>query len=120
MLTPSARALFLIILNVAFVACSASGQRGIADKRSNFESFLPMKQDSSRDGLRRVKPYFKRANREQILRAVERACAGQKSGSSIYDARTGSGYYVNCNPRNRQLLNGYASSNPSHEPHSRP
>ena len=101
-------------------ACSAGGQRGIADKRSDYKSFIPMQQDVARDGLKPVKPYFKRANRQEILRAIERACTGEKRGSSVFDPRTDEGYYVNCTPRNRQLLNGYIPANPRQAPHSRP
>ena len=101
-------------------ACSsAEGQRGIADERSDFKSFIPMRQDLSRDGLKPVRPYFKRANRAEILRAIERACTGEKKGSSVFDPRTEAGYYVNCNPRNRQLLNGYIPANARQAPHSR-
>ena len=101
-------------------SCSAEGQRGIADKRSNFQSFVPMKQDLARDGLKPVKPYFKRANRQEILRAIERACTGEKKGSSVFNPKTDEGYYVNCNPSNRQLLNGYVPANARQAPHSRP
>jgi hypothetical protein len=55
----------------------------------------------------------------QILRAIERACQSGQSGSSNQDARTGAGYYVNCNPENRHLLNGYVPINPRQQPHSR-
>jgi hypothetical protein len=54
-----------------------------------------------------------------VLRAIERACTGGRRGSSIYNEKTGAGYYVNCNPRNRQLLNGYVSLTPAARPHSR-
>jgi hypothetical protein len=101
-------------------ACSTGGQHGIADRRSDFKAFLPMKQDPARDGLKRVRPYFKRANREEILSAIERACRGGKAGSSIFNPKTEEGYYVNCNPRNRQLLNGYVPVNPAVEPRGRP
>lgn len=110
----------LIAAPMFIPACSTGGQGGIADRRSDFKSFLPMKQDPSKDGLKRVRPYFKRANREEILRAIERACQGGKAGSSVFNPRTEEGYYVNCNPRNRQLLNGYVPANPAVEPHSRP
>lgn len=102
-------------------ACSSRnrGLRGIADKRSEFGSFLPMKADPARDGLKTVKPYFERANRAEILRAIERACVGGRRGSSIYEEQRQAGYYVNCNPKNRQLLNGYVAANPSEQPHSK-
>jgi hypothetical protein len=111
---------FAAVLLLFASSCSAGNQRGIADERSHFQSFIPMKQDVSRDGLKPVKPYFKRANRQEILRAIERACTGEKRGSSVFDPRTGEGYYVNCNPRNRQLLNGYIPVNARQMPHSRP
>lgn len=112
---------FVTILFIfALSACSGEGQRGIADERSDFKSFTPMKQDVTRDGLKPVKPFFKRANREEILRAIERACIGGKRGSSVFEPGTGEGYYVNCNPRNRQLLNGYIPANARQAPHSRP
>jgi hypothetical protein len=102
-------------------ACSLRTRepRGIADKRTEFARFLPMKADPARDGLKPVRPYFPRANRTEILRAIERACAGGRSGSSIYDQQRQAGYYVNCNPKNRQLLNGYVAANSSEQPHSR-
>ncbi len=78
-----------------------------------------MKADPARDGLKLAKPYFRQPDRAQIMRAIERACDGRRTGSSVYDPRTGAGYYVNCNPRNRQLLNGYVPVNPSEQPHSR-
>ena len=111
---------FTAILLLLSSACSAGGQRGVADKRSDYKSFIPMQQDPARDGLKAVKPYFKRANREEILRAIERACTGEKRGSSVFEPRTDEGYYVNCTPRNRQLLNGYVPANPRQAPHSRP
>jgi hypothetical protein len=111
---------FTVTLILLSAACSAGGQRGIADERSDFKSFIPMKQDLTRDGLKPVKPYFKRANRAEILRAIERACTGAKRGSSVFNARTDEGYYVNCNPKNRQLLNGYVPANARQAPHSRP
>lgn len=73
-----------------------------------------------------VRPYFKTANRAEILRAIEGACRGvgedgrHKEGSSVFDSAAQTGYYVNCNPENRQLLNGYVPANPAHAPHSRP
>jgi hypothetical protein len=102
-------------------ACSSRNRelRGIADKRSEFSGFLPMKADPARDGLKAVKPYFQRASRAEILRAIERACVGGRTGSSIYDEQRHAGYYVNCNPKNRQLLNGYVAANPSEQPHSK-
>src|SRR5690242_16798116 len=103
---------------VMLTACSAQGQRGIADKRSQFQRFLPMEQDPARDGLKEVKPFFKTANRAEILRAIDRACQGRREGSSVFDPRSDRGYYVNCNPRNRQLLNGYVPSNPKQRPRS--
>lgn len=108
----------LIVLAMTIVACSHTDQRGIADKRTNFQKFLPMTGDPERYGLRLVHPYFRIANRAQILRAIERACHGD-SGSSVQDPRTGNGYYVNCNPENRQLLNGYLPTVPGQQPHSR-
>ena len=101
-------------------ACSGGDQHGVADKRSDFKSFIPMNQDPARDGLKPVKPYFKRASRDEILRAIERACVGEKKGSSVFEPRTGEGYYVNCSSRNRQLLNGYVPANARQAPHSRP
>jgi hypothetical protein len=111
--------LIVIALLAAASACSREETRGIADKRSDYRNFLPMKQDVARDGLKSVKPYFHRADRTEIIRAIERACDGRRSGSSVYDPRTEAGYYVNCNPRNRQLLNGYVPLNPSEQPRSR-
>jgi hypothetical protein len=112
--------LFITALVLFSSACSAGDSRGIADGRSDFKSFIPMKQDLTRDGLKPVKPYFKRANRAEILRAIERACTGGKKGSSVFNPRTDEGYYVNCNPSNRQLLNGYVPANARQAPHSRP
>jgi hypothetical protein len=109
----------MAVLLATVVACSPSGRRGIADKRTNFAQFLPMQSDPAREGLKPVKPYFRAANRSEILRAIERACQGGKSGSSVFEAESSRGYYVNCNPENRQLLNGYVSSNPRQQPHSR-
>ena len=111
----------LLWLALVLCACGriAGESRGIADKRSDFSKFIPMRSDPSRDGLKEVRPYFASANRSQILAAIERACQGGKAGSSILDERSGRGYYVNCNPRNRQLLNGYVPSNPKVRPHSR-
>lgn len=105
---------------IGMTACSAQGQRGIADERSHFTQFIPMKQDPARDGLKAVQPFFRRANREEIMRTIEHVCVGNKEGSSVYDPRSGRGYYVNCNPRNRQLLNGYVPSNPKRRPRSEP
>jgi hypothetical protein len=109
-----------VLILLIFASCSARSQRGIADRRTDFRAFLPMKQDPYKDGLKPVKPHFKSANREQILRTIERACVGGKSGSSAYNPATQDGYYVNCNPRNRQLLNGYVPIDPSKEPRSHP
>jgi hypothetical protein len=101
------------------VSCGSQEVRGVADSRSDYKQFTPMKADPARDGLKAVKPYFRASDRAGVLRAIERACDGKRRGSSIYDQRTGAGYYVNCNPRNRQLLNGYVSLNPAVQPHSR-
>jgi len=109
----------LALLTIISVACTHPDQRGIADKRTNFERFLPMTGDPVRYGLKVVRPYFRVASRAQVLRTIERACQGGKTGSSVQDEHTGAGYFVNCNPENRQLLNGYVSSNPRQEPHSR-
>jgi hypothetical protein len=76
--------------------------------------------DPAKYGLKTVRPYFRNANRAEILRAIERACTGEKEGSSIYDTERQAGYYVNCNPSNRQLLNGYVSRDPRRRPHSNP
>jgi hypothetical protein len=102
---------------VMSAGCTHRDQRGIADKRTNFERFLPMTADPARYGLRAARPFFHTANRMQIMRAIERACQGGESGSSVQDAR--GGYYVNCNPENRQLLNGYVPIHPRQQPHSR-
>jgi hypothetical protein len=110
----AAQAVFCLLLT----ACTHTDQRGIADKRTNFERFLPMNSDPARYGLKPVRPFFRVANRAQVLRAIERACQAGRSGSSVQDARTGGGYYVNCNPENRQLLNGYLPSSPRQQPHS--
>lgn len=104
----------LIVLGLA--ACSSKAQRGLADKRSDFERFLPMERDPAGEGLKAVEPYFKTANKAQIVHAIERACQGNKAGSSVFDPKTGAGYYVNCNPRNRQLANGYIPLDPSRKP----
>lgn len=109
----------LVAISFAIVACSRQGAWGIADKRTDFRNFLPMKQDPAREGLRVVKPYFRPSERAEIVGAIERACDGRRRGSSVYDPRTGRGYYVNCNPKNRQLLNGYVPANPAQQPHSR-
>jgi hypothetical protein len=108
----------IAVLTMISVGCTHRDQRGIADKRTNFEKFLPMTGDPVRYGLKPVRPFFRVANRMQILRAIDRACQNGQSGSSVQDERTGGGYYVNCNPENRQLLNGYLSSNPRRQPHS--
>lgn len=104
----------LIVLGLG--ACSTKAQRGLADKRSNFERFLPMERDPATEGLKAVKPYFRTANRGQIMQAVERACRGNKAGSSVFNPKTGAGYYVNCKPGNHQLANGYVPLNPSRKP----
>lgn len=105
---------------IACAACSvAHAQRGIADKRSSFSEFIPMKADPSVEGLKPVTPYFRRANRAEIIRAIERACVNGRSGSSVYNEARHAGYYVNCNASNKQLLNGYIALNPKVEPHSR-
>lgn len=78
-----------------------------------------MSRNPSEYGLRAVRPYFKTARRAEILRVIERACSGGKAGSSDYDPRTGAGYYVNCNPQNRQLLNGYVPADSHRRPSSR-
>lgn len=110
----------LIVLMLTLVACSAGSQRGIADKRSDFKRFLPMTGNPSRYGLRVVRPFFKTANHAQILRAIEVACQGGREGRSVFNEERQAGYYVNCNPRNRQLLNGYVPANPERQPHSHP
>ena len=111
----------VLLASAVLGSCGGQNVRGIADKRSDFRKFLPMTANPARDGLKTVRPYFKRADRAQILRAIESACAGQhKRGSSVYREQSGSGYYVNCNPENRQLLNGFVAENPRQAPHSRP
>ncbi|MBV9499589.1 MAG: hypothetical protein JO138_09465 [Acidobacteriaceae bacterium] len=110
-------ALFAIAL--LLTACSLPGQRGIADRRSEFQKFLPVSGDPARYGLKEVRPYFTRPDRATILRAIERACQGGRAGSSIFDPAKRAGYYVNCNPQNRQLLNGFVPLNPGVRPHSR-
>ena len=109
----------LIALTLAIAGCSRRETRGIADKRTNFERFLPMTGNAEHYGLKPVRPFFRSANRALILRAIERACQGGRSGRSVQDARSGAGYYVNCNPSNRQLLNGYVPIAPGEQPHSR-
>ena len=109
----------MIVLLATLPACSTQAARGIADKRSDFRNFLPMHTDPGRDGLKPVKPYFRRPDRGEIMRAIEHACVGRRGGSSVYDEKTQAGYYVNCNPKNRQLLNGYVPVNRKEEPHSR-
>jgi len=115
------KALVAILVAMALFCggCTRREQRGIADKRTNFERFLPMTGDPARYGLKPVRPFFKVPNRMQILHAIERACEAGRSGSSVQNERTGGGYYVNCNPENKQLLNGYIAANPRKEPHSR-
>lgn len=110
--------LVIVLLFVGTAACSASDSHGIADKRTDFRSFLPMKADPGADGLRKVRPYFRRAERGEIIRVIEQSCADGRSGRSVFNERTGAGYYVNCNPHNRQLLNGYVPVNSRVEPHS--
>jgi hypothetical protein len=105
---------------LVLAACSGSNQRGIADRRSEFRRFLPMTGDAAKYGLKPVRPYFRSANRAEILRAIERACTGEKEGSSVFDTERQAGYYVNCNPNNRQLLNGYVSRDPRRRPHGNP
>ena len=107
---------FLLLALLA--SCSSGSQRGIADKRTDFKKFLPMEEDPASHGLKPVRPYFRRPNHIEILHAIEVACAGGKEGSSAYNPVTQSGYYVNCNPRNRQLLNGYIPLDPRRRPHS--
>ncbi len=117
--------IFLLAIFLTSAACFSGNERGIADKRSNFEKFLPMTADPARDGLKIVRPFFRTANRAQILRAIEKACSGvgedgqRKKGSSVFNPAGDAGYYVNCNPENRQLLNGYVPANPRRAPHSR-
>ena len=118
------RVITVALLSLVLGACGSSGQnggRGIADKRSDFSKFLPMSADPTRDGLKPVEPFFRRADRTEILRAVQKACAGgeHKRGSSVYNEARHAGYYVNCNPENRQLLNGYVSANAREAPRSR-
>ena len=113
--------IFLTMCVLAMTACSAQGQRGIrgiADERSHFEQFIPMKQDPAKDGLKAVRPFFQRANRAEILRTIGHVCQGRKEGSSVFDPRSQRGYYVNCNPRNRQLLNGYVPLDARKRPRS--
>lgn len=107
------------MLVLILAGCSTSSQRGIADRRSDFRKFLPMTGDPARYGLKAVRPYFKRANRDEILRAIEAACEGRKEGSSVSRPEAQAGYYVNCNPSNRQLLNGYVSRDVRRRPSSR-
>ena len=110
----------LAVLSLLLASCGGQNVRGIADKRSDFRRFVPMSGDAAREGLKTVRPFFKRADRAQILRAIESACAGEhKRGSSVFREESGSGYYVNCNPGNRQLLNGFVAANPREAPHSR-
>jgi hypothetical protein len=104
---------------VALAACSGSRQRGVADQRTHFSRFVPMEGDVHRYGLRAVRPRFANGDHAAIERAINSACQGGKEGSSSFDPRTDEGYYVNCNPRNRQLLNGYIPVDPAHMPHSR-
>ncbi len=107
-----------VFLAAALTACNGGNQRGIADKRSDFKKFLPMEKAAAEYGLRQVRPYFQRANRAEIIRSIDSACAGgRKEGSSAYNPTTQAGYYVNCNPRNRQLLNGYVPLDSHRRPH---
>jgi hypothetical protein len=112
----------LLSFSVAFLVvagCSVESERGIADKRSDFRRFIPMAEDPSSHGLRAVKPFFRDVDRGHILSAIERACAVPgKRGSAVFDERRQAGYYVNCNPNNRQLLNGYMPANSKEAPHS--
>lgn len=111
--------LMVVVLLASLVGgCSTGSERGIADKRSDFKRFMAMEGDAARYGLRTVRPYFKTANRAEILRAIQTACTNGKEGSSEYNPSTQAGYYVNCNPRNRQLLNGYIAANARKRPHS--
>jgi hypothetical protein len=116
------RILFSVGFAFWFVTgCSVGSERGIADKRSDFQHFIPMKENPSKYGFREVEPFFRNADRGRIVAAIERACAVRgKRGSSVYDERRHAGYYVNCNPENRQLLNGYVPVNSKEAPHSRP
>jgi hypothetical protein len=108
-----------VCLAVVLAACSGGNLRGIADKRSDFKKFLPMEKAPAAYGLRQVRPYFRRANRAEIMRAIESACvSGRKEGSSAYNPTTQAGYYVNCNPANRQLLNGYVPLDARRRPRS--
>ncbi len=108
-----------ILISIALAACSAGNQRGIADKRSDFKRFLPMEKPASEYGLRQVRPFFKRANRAEILHIIEESCTGAaKAGSSAFNPATQAGYYVNCTPGNHQLLNGYVPINARRRPHS--
>lgn len=111
-----------IAIAIAFcmvAACAGRDVRGIADKRSDFKQFLPMKGDAAHYGLRTVKPFFPRANRAEIMRAIENACRDtRKRGSSVYNEERQAGYYVNCNPQNRQLLNGYVPATSREAPRS--
>ena len=77
-----------------------------------------MEGDPAKYGLKAVRPYFKTANRPEVLRAIESTCRGEKAGSSVQNAATGAGYYVNCNPHGRQLLNGYLPLDPHKRPHN--
>jgi hypothetical protein len=108
-----------VAIVVACIACSPARQRGIADRRSEFRKFLPMTADPAKDGLKEVRPYFTTANRADILRVIQRACQGHRAGSAVFDPEKKAGYYVNCNPENRQLLNGFVPLNPSVRPRSR-
>lgn len=101
--------------------CSVGSERGIADKRSDFRRFIPTSEDPTSHSLGAVEPFFRDVDRGRILSIIEKACAVRgKRGSAVYDERRHAGYYVNCNPDNRQLLNGYVPANSKEAPHSRP
>ena len=113
------RLTFSIAVLALLLACSAGNTRGIADRRTDFKQFLPMKGEPSHYGLRTVRPFFRSANRAEIMRAIDNACRDtRKRGSAVTDERRQAGYYVNCNPENRQLLNGYIPANQRERPHS--
>jgi hypothetical protein len=109
----------LIIISLLLISCNRGNQRGIADRRSDFKKFIVMEGAPESYGLKAVRPYFKRANRSELLSAIENACQSRaKSGASIFNPATGAGYYVNCNAANRQLLNGYIPSDARKKPRS--
>ncbi len=105
-------------VNERTVPRSVSASSGIADKRTDFQQFLPLEGDLARYGLKAVRPQFRTGERSAVLHAIEVACQGGKAGSSEFNPRSGAGFYVNCNPRNRQLLNGYIPLDPHKRPHS--